>query len=156
MSTITTRAGKGSPLTNSEVDANFSNLNTDKYESGDAAVFSSIELSGGIAKSAVNTVAASTTETTVDFTDSNFHVITMSSNTTFTFSNLASCVTSTGTLVIKQDATGGRTFTLPAACKTPVGGAAIVQSTGANSTAIISYLVVSSTEVLVNYIGDFA
>ena len=32
MTTITTRAGKGSPLTNTEVDANFSNLNTDKVE----------------------------------------------------------------------------------------------------------------------------
>lgn len=32
MATITTRAGKGSPLTNAEVDANFTNLNTDKLE----------------------------------------------------------------------------------------------------------------------------
>ena len=36
MSTIVTRAGKGSPLTNTEVDANFINLNTDKYQSGGA------------------------------------------------------------------------------------------------------------------------
>jgi hypothetical protein len=32
MATIVTRAGKGSPLTNTEVDANFTNLNTDKLE----------------------------------------------------------------------------------------------------------------------------
>lgn len=32
MSTIVTRAGKGSPLTHVEVDANFTNLNTDKVE----------------------------------------------------------------------------------------------------------------------------
>jgi len=32
MATITTRSGKGSPLTNNEVDANFTNLNTDKLE----------------------------------------------------------------------------------------------------------------------------
>lgn len=32
MSTIVTRAGKGSALTNNEVDANFTNLNTDKVE----------------------------------------------------------------------------------------------------------------------------
>ena len=32
MSTIVTRSGKGSPLTNTEVDANFTNLNTDKAE----------------------------------------------------------------------------------------------------------------------------
>ena len=37
MSTITTRAGKGSPLTNNEVDANFENLNTDKAELSGAA-----------------------------------------------------------------------------------------------------------------------
>lgn len=33
MTTIVTRAGKGEPLLNTEVDANFSNLNTDKIES---------------------------------------------------------------------------------------------------------------------------
>ena len=32
MATIVTRAGKGSPLTHSEVDANFTNLNSDKIE----------------------------------------------------------------------------------------------------------------------------
>jgi len=32
MSTITTRSGKGSPLTNAELDANFNALNTDKLE----------------------------------------------------------------------------------------------------------------------------
>jgi hypothetical protein len=32
MSTIVTRAGKGSPLTNTELDSNFTNLNTDKLE----------------------------------------------------------------------------------------------------------------------------
>jgi hypothetical protein len=36
MSTIVTRAGKGSPLTNTEVDSNFTNLNADKYQSGGA------------------------------------------------------------------------------------------------------------------------
>ena len=34
MSTITNRATKGSPLTNDEVDDNFTNLNTDKMEKG--------------------------------------------------------------------------------------------------------------------------
>lgn len=32
MTTIVTRAGKGSPLTNNEVDTNFTNLNTAKME----------------------------------------------------------------------------------------------------------------------------
>ncbi len=42
MATITTRAGKGSPLTNTEVDDNFSNLNSAKYESGSSATFASV------------------------------------------------------------------------------------------------------------------
>jgi hypothetical protein len=36
MSTIVLRSVKGSPLTNTEVDTNFSNLNTDKYQTGGA------------------------------------------------------------------------------------------------------------------------
>ena len=45
MSTITTRAGKGSPLTNTELDSNFTNLNDDKYQSGDSMVASELDLS---------------------------------------------------------------------------------------------------------------
>ena len=35
MTTIVTRAGKGSPLTNTEMDSNLSNLNNDKIEASD-------------------------------------------------------------------------------------------------------------------------
>lgn len=40
MSTIVTRAGKGAALTHNEMDANFTNLNTDKYQSGSTPSFS--------------------------------------------------------------------------------------------------------------------
>jgi hypothetical protein len=43
MATITTRSGKGSPLTNAELDANFTNLNSDKLETADASVTNSRE-----------------------------------------------------------------------------------------------------------------
>jgi hypothetical protein len=43
MSTIVTRAGKGSPLTHNEVDANFDNLNTDKAEVGSANTFTAAQ-----------------------------------------------------------------------------------------------------------------
>lgn len=46
MATITTRSGKGSPLTNSEVDSNFTNLNTDKVELNDISVGSNASASG--------------------------------------------------------------------------------------------------------------
>ncbi len=47
MATITTRAGKGSPLTNTEVDSNFTNLNTDKLEDTDLSVTTASASSGG-------------------------------------------------------------------------------------------------------------
>ena len=40
MATIVTRRGKGSPLTNAEVDSNFTNLNTDKLEDAAGSVSS--------------------------------------------------------------------------------------------------------------------
>ena len=49
MSTIVTRSGKGSPLTNTEVDANFTNLNTDKAELSGATFSGEITANGGIA-----------------------------------------------------------------------------------------------------------
>jgi hypothetical protein len=49
MSTITTRSGKGSPLTNNEVDANFTNLNADKAELSGATFTGEITANGGIA-----------------------------------------------------------------------------------------------------------
>jgi sugar lactone lactonase YvrE len=57
MSTIVTRAGKGSPLTHAEVDANFTNLNTDKVENGQAVTFTSLDIatSGTDAEIAPNT-----------------------------------------------------------------------------------------------------
>ena len=47
MATITTRAGKGSPLTNTEVDANFTNLNADKIEDTDLSVSTGSASGGG-------------------------------------------------------------------------------------------------------------
>lgn len=46
MSTLTTRSGKGSPLTNNEVDTNFTNLNSDKYQSGDDVSAGAITFTG--------------------------------------------------------------------------------------------------------------
>jgi hypothetical protein len=51
MTDITTRAGKGSPLTNDEVDANFTNLNADKAENGANTDITSLSgVTGGISE----------------------------------------------------------------------------------------------------------
>jgi hypothetical protein len=46
MASITTRAGKGAPLTNAELDANFNNLNNDKIESADTRTLTNKTISG--------------------------------------------------------------------------------------------------------------
>ena len=48
MSTIVTRAGKGSPLTNTELDSNFTNLNTDKAELSGATFTGNLSLGDGV------------------------------------------------------------------------------------------------------------
>jgi len=58
MSTITLRATKGSPLTNTEVDTNFSNLNTDKIESTYSGAMNS--LTGGTSIATLGTVTTGT------------------------------------------------------------------------------------------------
>jgi hypothetical protein len=61
MATIVTRAGKGSPLTHTEVDANFTNLNTDKIESGNTVAsltITSADINGGTVDNA--TIGGST------------------------------------------------------------------------------------------------
>ncbi len=107
MSTIVTRAGKGSALTHTEVDANFTNLNNDKLQSGNTANsltitnlsgttvtytnanISSATIAGG---SINNTTIGASTATTGAFT-----VLTASSDSSFT---------STGALLISKGTTG--------------------------------------------------
>lgn len=54
MSAITTRAGKGSPLTNNEIDANFNNLNNDKVEKSGSVLTGALQFTA---------IAANTEET---------------------------------------------------------------------------------------------
>jgi hypothetical protein len=69
MSTIVTRAGKGSALTHNEVDANFVNLNTDKLQSGNTAAaltITSATINGGtITGTALNGTLGATTPSTI-------------------------------------------------------------------------------------------
>lgn len=62
MATITLRSTKGSPLTNAEVDGNFTNLNTDKYESGDDIVSDDLTSTGELTLSATVAVTAAGTD----------------------------------------------------------------------------------------------
>jgi hypothetical protein len=94
MSTIVTRAGKGSPLTHTEVDTNFTNLNTDKLQSGSTAsslVITSADINGGSIDG--TTIGASTASTGA------FTSLTSSSTTTLN----GTTIPSSKTLVVTTD-----------------------------------------------------
>ena len=83
MSTIVTRAGKGSPLTHTEVDANFTNLNTDKagYVAGEGGTVTQatskstgVILSKKCGQIEMN-AAALAADTTVTFTLTNTEIV---------------------------------------------------------------------------------
>ena len=68
MSTIVTRSGKGTPLTHEEVDANFTNLNTDKIQSGNTVPVLNINsgnITGNITSSNSTITGGSINNTTV-------------------------------------------------------------------------------------------
>jgi hypothetical protein len=83
MSTIVTRAGKGSPLTHTEVDSNFTNLNTDKagYVAGEGGTVTQatskstgVTLSKKCGQITMN-AAALAANTTVSFTLTNTEIV---------------------------------------------------------------------------------
>tara|TARA_X000000368_G_C23025710_1_gene710071 strand:+ start:664 stop:1167 length:504 start_codon:yes stop_codon:yes gene_type:complete len=82
MATITLRSSKGSPLTNNEVDANFTNLNTDKYESGNniaagtLSASSNLSVSGSLTLSAATVSAAGTTQGAATALTNTFNIVT--------------------------------------------------------------------------------
>jgi len=87
MATIITRAGKGSPLTHNEVDANFTNLNTDKLESSDLTAGTGISIDG---TTVTNTAPDQTVVLTgggatgISGTYPNFTISSTDTNTTYT------------------------------------------------------------------------
>lgn len=76
MSTLTTRSGKGSPLTNTEVDTNFTNLNTDKYQSGDDISVGDITVTGKfIVGVDASVTAAGTTQGTATDLSKTYNIV---------------------------------------------------------------------------------
>lgn len=100
MTTIVTRAGKGSALTHNEVDSNFTNLNNAKYESGNNATLGTINgtvitastnfsgnLTGNVTGNADTATSATTATTATTATNQSGGTV---SATTGAFSGVAS------------------------------------------------------------------
>ena len=174
MSTIVTRSGKGSPLTNTEVDTNFTNLNTDKVQvtgsptSGQAIIWngtawvpgaSATYPGAGIANStgtAWGTSYGTSGATSVVLRDANVNA---SANTFFSgFSNVAAAGTTT-TLTVSSvynwvvTGSGGQTYQLPDATTLPNGAIYTFNNNQSSGTIVVKNN--SSTTIATIQSGGF-
>lgn len=96
MSTIVTRAGKGSPLTHTELDANFTNLNTDKagYITGEG---------GTVTQSTAKSSGVTLNKRCGEITMSN---ATLSGSTTVSFTLTNSTIAAPDLLVLNHASAG--------------------------------------------------
>jgi|GEM_PF-6231292 len=135
MATIVTRAGKASALTTAEMDANFTNLNTDKIESGSDVTFGDItgDLKGYA--EVMLTTDPATGSINLDLSAANIFRLNLTGDTTVTFTNPpAAGSTSVATIVAIQDGSGGHTITWTDGAY--AGGVVPPASTGANEVDI--------------------
>ena len=121
MSTITLRASKGSPLTNTEVDTNFINLNNDKYESGNNAAFGTLTATGNVTFgiSATVSAAGSTQGTATALTKTYNIVSTASANQGVVLPSAAA-----GLVINLYNVSGNTIKVYPASTETIDGGSA--------------------------------
>lgn len=96
MSTIVTRAGKGSPLTHTELDANFTNLNTDKagYITGEG---------GAVTQATSKSTGVTLNKRCGQITMNN---ATLNANTTVSFTLTNSTIAATDLLVLNHVSAG--------------------------------------------------
>lgn len=110
MTTITTRAGKGSPLTSGEVDSNFTSLNTDKQEvlsegsfvNGDKTKLDGIAASATANPNALNNVSEDSSPELGGNLDLSTHEIITSSNR-----DIELAANGTGKVVVKGNTNQG-------------------------------------------------
>ena len=104
-------------------------------------------------------VTGSSNTFTIDFdaAGNNYSFTTGNAATTINFSNLdADVVGKSGTIVITNaSSTGSLSFQqLPTKAYT-TGGSEISWHTGANAISVLSYFIIASNKVLINYVGAF-
>lgn len=162
MSTIVTRAGKGSALTHNEVDANFVNLNTDKLEPSAIGVSiqaydantAKLNVTQAFTKAQSGAVVALTDGATItpDFSAANNFSVTLAGNRTL--ANPTNLVAGqSGVIKITQDATGSRTLAFGSYWDF-AGGTVPTLTTTANAVDILAYYVDSTTNITARLIGD--
>ena len=127
--------------------------------SGSNAVVNEVTSSGNVQfLSAVRSVQGGSSITganNIDLTTKSNFNYTLTGNVTLTPTNIAGREGQSGIIGLIQDGTGGHTITLNALFKTPRGDS-IAFDTTADGISLMSYYVVNSTNVAVNYLGPFS
>ena len=135
MSTIVTRTGKGSPLTHVEVDANFTNLNTDKLEVG-AAFNAAVAATPAVA---ANTAKVSNATHTGDATGSTALTLATVNANVGSFGSATQVATFTVDGKGRTTAAGNATISVPATAisdSTAAGRAVVTAATATAQTAL--------------------
>jgi hypothetical protein len=171
MSTIVTRAGKGSPLTNTEVDDNFTNLNTDKVQvtgtptNGQAIIWNGTAWVPGASATYPAAGIANSTGTawgTSYSTTGTGTVLALATSPSFTTPILGTPTSgnfSTGTFTwptFNQNTTGNAATATTATTATNIAAGTNLQipyNTGAGSTSFIIAPTVTSTYLQYNGTG---
>lgn len=104
---------------------------------------SAVVYADGGGREALNTVASSGTALTLDMADGNVHDVTFNNDCTLTFSGTTASVACSFTLIARQDGTGGRTVTWPAAVDWPA-GSAVALGTAASNVDVYTFLTVDN------------
>lgn len=117
-----------------------------------------VQVNGTVAMTGIKQIQLTITPaatTILDLSSANNFYMVLNQNVIFSLTNISNNVGASGYIMMQQDATGGRTFTLSAEMKTPL-GRTIAQETGSNTLSMITYYVVSPTIVVINYLGSFS
>ena len=109
----------------------------------------------GGGREVIDTVAASGATLTVDLADGNVHDVTLTDNCTFTFSGTVASRACGFTLILRQDGTGSRTVTWPAAVDWP-GGTAPTLSTAASAVDLLTFLTVDNGTTWLGFVSGQA
>ena len=101
------------------------------------------------------TASSITGANNIDLSAKNNYNLTLTGNVTLTPTNLTGREGQSGLIALIQDSSGGHSITLNSLFKTPRGDS-ISFDTTANGISLMSYYVVNTSNVAVNYLGPFS
>ena len=125
--------------------------------SSDFDVTGSVKITQNLRRT-ITTVTPSSGVSTIDLTANDNFVVNLTNESSSLVMTIASeNVGQSGVIILKNPSSVGSfsMAALPSNMLTP-SGASVNFTTSADDTSVISYVVISSTQALVNYVGDFS